>query len=156
MTGSTGAGPLMAGKAKAAAGVSNCVLLGQPNQRLSEGLRGWLQASFDSVFVVADRASLIEGAKRLRPALVVVDLALAEGRLEALLADLRREAPDSPALLLSDYEDASVDEAARAAGAAAVVHKAALAAELSAAVDAVLAKRSLNAPADERSGRLHS
>ena len=122
------------------------VLVGHAHQRLSEGLRGWLQASFDGVYMVADRTSLIEGAHRLQPVLVVVDLALAEGDVAALLAELQREAPHSPALLLSDYDDARVDDAALAAGAAGVVHKASLAADLSAAVEAVLAGRRFTSP----------
>lgn len=122
------------------------VLVGHPHQRLSEGLRGWLQASFDGVFMVGDRSSLIEGAQRLQPALLVVDIALAEGQLAALLAELRSHAPHSPALLLSDYDDAHIDAVALAAGAAGVVHKASLAAELLPAVEAVLAGRRFNAP----------
>lgn len=122
------------------------MLLAQPSPRLSEGLRGWLQASFGGVFIVADRASLIEGAQRLQPALLVVDLALAEGDLAALLAELQRQAPRSPTLLLSDYDDARIDAAALAAGAAAVVHKASLAAELLPAVEAALAGRRFSAP----------
>jgi DNA-binding NarL/FixJ family response regulator len=123
------------------------VLVGQPHQRLSDGLRGWLQASFGEVFMVADQPSLIEGAHRLQPALVIVDMALAEGRLASLLADLRLNAPSARTLLLSEYDDAGVDAAALAAGAAGVVHKSSLAAELPAAVDAVLAGRRFPPPA---------
>lgn len=121
------------------------VLVGHPHQRLSEGLRGWLQASFDGVFMVADRSSLIDGAQRLQPALLVVDLSLAEGDVAALLAELRNQAPHSPTLLLSDYDDARIDAAALAAGAAGVVHKASLADELLPAVEAVLAGRRFSA-----------
>lgn len=121
------------------------VLVGHPHQRLSEGLRGWLQASFDGVFMVADRSSLLDGAQRLQPALLVVDLSLAEGDVAALLAELRNQAPHSPTLLLSDYDDARIDAAALAAGAAGVVHKASLADELLPAVEAVLAGRRFSA-----------
>lgn len=122
------------------------VLVGQAHQRLSEGLRGWLQASFDGVYMVADRSSLIEGAHRLQPALVVADLALAEGDVAALLTELHHQAPHSPTLLLSDYDDARIDAAALAAGAAGVVHKSSLAADLSAAVEAALAGPPLDPP----------
>lgn len=122
------------------------VLVGQPHQRLSEGLRGWLQASFGEVFMVADRPSLIEGAHRLKPVLMIVDLALAEGRLESLLAELRQHAPHSRTLLLSEYDDAHVDAVALAAGAAGVVHKSSLAADLQGAVDAVLSGQNPIAP----------
>ena len=125
---------------------SGGVLVGHAHQRLSEGLRGWLQASFDGVYMVADRSSLIEGAHRLQPALLVVDLAFAEGDVAALLAELQSQAPHSPALLLSDYDDASIDAAALAAGAAGVVHKSSLAAELLPAVEAALAGRRFLAP----------
>ena len=125
---------------------SGGVLVGHAHQRLSEGLRGWLQASFDGVYMVADRSSLIEGAHRLQPVLLVVDLAFAEGDVAALLAELQSQAPHSPALLLSDYDDASIDAAALAAGAAGVVDKSSLAAELLPAVEAALAGRRFLAP----------
>lgn len=128
---------------------SGCVLLGQSHQRLSEGLRGWLQASFERVFIVADRASLLDGAKHLKPALVIVDLALAEGRLDSMLAELQQQAPGSPTLLLSDYDDVRADAAALAAGAAGVVHKSSVASDLSSAVDAVLAGRHFTSSSHE-------
>ena len=68
------------------------MLVGHAHQRLSEGLRAWLLASFEGVFMVADRPSLIDGAHKLQPALLVVDLALAEGDLAGLAAKLRRAA----------------------------------------------------------------
>jgi len=120
---------------------AGCALVGNAHPRLSEGLRAWLLASFERVFMVADRASLIDGAGKLQPVLVVVDAALAEGELAPLLAELHCRAPTSRTLLLSDYEDAPFEAAALAAGADGVVRKATLAADLSAAVDAVLAGR---------------
>ncbi len=120
---------------------SRCVLVGQGHQRLSDGLRGLLQASFESVFIVGDRLSLIDGAGKLQPALVVIDLALAGGELAALLAELRSRAPRSATLLLSDHDEARADAAILAAGADGVVHKASLGTELFSAVDAALAAR---------------
>lgn len=118
---------------------AGCALVCHAHQRVSEGLRGWLQASFEGVFMVADRPSLIAGAHKLQPALVVADVALAEGEAGALCSALRRSAPASRTLLLSDYDDPGVDAALLAAGADGVVHKASLAADLPAAIDAVLA-----------------
>lgn len=118
-----------------------CALVGHAQQHVSEGLRAWLQASFENVFMVADPPSLIEGARRLQPALLVVDLGLAEGDTARLLAELQRQAPGSRTLLLSDYDDPRAVSAALAAGAAGVVHKASLAADLATAVDTVLAGR---------------
>lgn len=124
-----------------------CVLVGHGHPRLSEGLRDWLQASFGGVFVVADRASLIAGAGKLQPQLLLVDLAMAEGDIGALTAELRRRAPHARTLLLSGYDDAQVDAVALAAGADGVVHKTSLAAELVDAIDAVLAGRRFARPA---------
>jgi DNA-binding NarL/FixJ family response regulator len=118
-----------------------CVLVAHGHQRLSEGLRGWLQASFEGVFVVADQSSLIEGAHKLQPALLVIDLALAGGELPTLLATLRTQAPRSRMLLLSEHDNPRADASILSAGADGVVHQATLAADLSSAVDAVLAGR---------------
>jgi DNA-binding NarL/FixJ family response regulator len=120
---------------------AGCVIVAQPGPRLSDGLRGWLQCSFEAVFVVADRPSLLAGAQHLQPALVLLDLTLAEGRLGVLLGELQQRAPASRTLVLSDHDDAAIDAATLAAGASGVVHKATLAAELWPAVDAVLAGR---------------
>jgi two-component system response regulator NreC len=123
-----------------------CVVVAHGHQRLSEGLRGWLQAMFAGVFVVADRSSLIEGAHKLQPALLVIDLALAGGELPKLLAELRGQSPGSRTLLLSDHDDARADASILSAGADGVVHTATLAADLSTAVDAVLAGRRFISP----------
>jgi DNA-binding NarL/FixJ family response regulator len=130
------------------------VLVGHAHQRLSEGLRHWLRASFDSVYMVGDRGSLVEGARKLQPALMVVDLALAQGDLPSLTAELHALAPASRMLLLSDHDDAGADAALLSAGADGVVHKAALAIELSAAVDTVLAGRRYGCAAPARPGDL--
>ena len=128
------------------------VLLGHAHQRLSEGLRHWLQASFEFVYLVGDRASLFDGALRLQPALTVVDLALAEGDLAALSAELHRRAPASRLLLISDHDDTNADAAALSAGVDGVVHKATLAAELAAAVDTVLASGRFVSPTAAQPG----
>ncbi|HMO49466.1 MAG TPA: response regulator [Rubrivivax sp.] len=131
------------------------VLLANPHPRLFDGLRGLLEASFEQVFMVADAPSLIEGARKLQPALAVVDLSLAAGRLGPLLAEVRTAAPRTRTLLLSDHDDAHVDAAALVAGADGIVCKARLAADLFDAVDAVLAGRRFSSPsarAEHRSG----
>ena len=117
------------------------VLVGHAQRRLSEGLRDLLQASFEGVFMVADRSSLVEGASRLQPMLIVFDLALAAGDVRALVDDLNRQSPVSRTLLLSGHDDRATDDAMLSAGADGVVHTALLATELPIAVDAVLAGR---------------
>jgi DNA-binding NarL/FixJ family response regulator len=123
-----------------------CALVGHEHQRLTEGLRRWLLDRFDSVFMVADAASLTAGASKLQPRLVVLDLSLAAGRLAPLLSELRQLAPHSRVLVLSDHDDTRVDWLILSDGADGVVHKTALASDLSPAVDAVLAGRRFGAP----------
>jgi DNA-binding NarL/FixJ family response regulator len=53
---------------------SSCVLLADRHHGLRDSVRGLLEAAFDSVFMVADEAALLEGARRLTPAVVVFDL----------------------------------------------------------------------------------
>ena len=117
------------------------VLIGHAQRRLSEGLRDLLRAWFDGVFMVADRPSLVEGASRLQPALIVFDLALAAGDVRALVGDLHRQSPVSRTLLLCGHDDPATDAAMLSAGADGVVHNASLATERPFAVDAVLAGR---------------
>ncbi len=45
----------------------SCVLLADRHHGLSEGVRGLLETEFGTVVMVADEASLLEGAVRLRP-----------------------------------------------------------------------------------------
>ena len=122
------------------------VLIGHAQRRLSEGLRDLLRAWFDGVFMVADRPSLVEGASRLQPALIVFDLALAAGDVRALVGDLHRQSPVSRTLLLCGHDDPATDGAMLSAGADGVVHNASLVTELPIAVDAVLAGRRYPSP----------
>ena len=114
-------------------------LVGHQHQRLTEGLRSRLLASFDGVFMVADATSLKAGARKLQPELIVVDLSLAAGRLGALLGELRQAAPHGRVLVLSDHDEPRVDALILSGGADGVVHKAALVSELAVAVDTLLA-----------------
>lgn len=97
--------------------------------------------------MVADEVSLMEGAERLLPALVVVDASLARKDLPDLLASIRGRAPNAKVLLLSLYDAPTVADAAIAAGADGVVLKRSLATDLLPAVDALLAGQRYISPA---------
>ena len=116
-----------------------CVLLAERHHRLSEGVRGLLETAFGGVFMVADQTSLMEGAERLSPALVVVDVSLAQGDIADLLHSIRERAPAAKVLLLSVHDEPAVASAAFAAGADGLVLKRAIATDLLPAVDALLA-----------------
>jgi DNA-binding NarL/FixJ family response regulator len=121
--------------------LSDCVLLADRHHGLSEGIRGLLETTFSSVFLVADETSLIEGARLLRPAVVVVDLSLGAGDVPGLMRELRARAPRAKVLLLSVHDEPSVLRSAVAAGADGIVLKRAIATDLLLAVDEVLAGR---------------
>ena len=118
---------------------TNCVLLADRHEGLRDSVRGLLEAEFETVFMVATEASLLEGAKRLKAEVAVVDLSLSEGDLPGLVARIRQRAPGTKVLLLSVHDERSVAEGAFAAGADAMVLKRCLITDLLPAVDAVLA-----------------
>jgi DNA-binding NarL/FixJ family response regulator len=113
----------------------SCVLLADRHHGLAEGVRGLLETSFGTVVMVADEASLLEAAIRLRPDVAVVDLSLAQdGSLDWLQA-LRQRCAGLKVIVLTVHDEQSVRRAAIEAGADAVVLKRAIATELLAAVD---------------------
>jgi DNA-binding NarL/FixJ family response regulator len=119
----------------------SCVLLADRHQDLSEGVRGLLGTVFEGVFAVADRNSLLEGAARIQPNVVVADLSLAGGDITGFVASLRRRAPGARVLLLTVHDEATVASGALLAGADGIVLTRAIATDLLAAVEAVLAGR---------------
>ena len=121
--------------------LSDCVLLADRHHGLSEGIRGLLETSFTSVFLVADETSLIEGVGLLRPAAVVVDLSLGAGDVPGLMRELRARSPGAKVLLLSVHDEPSILRSAVAAGADGIILKRAIATDLLPALDAILAGR---------------
>jgi DNA-binding NarL/FixJ family response regulator len=96
--------------------------------------------------MVADEASLLEGAARLQPPIVVLDLSFAGGDLCSLLGRLVDRSPDSKVLMLTVHDETAVAEAALAAGAQAVVLKSRLATDLLPAIDELRGSRRYLSP----------
>jgi DNA-binding NarL/FixJ family response regulator len=115
-----------------------CVLLADRHHGLTEGVRGLLETTFASVFVVNDEASLLKGTERLTPRLVIVDIALASGDLAGLVSRLIARSPHSKVLMLSVHDEPCVAQAAVRAGAHAVVLKRSIVTDLLPAIDALL------------------
>jgi DNA-binding NarL/FixJ family response regulator len=124
----------------------SCVLLADRHHGLRDSVRGLLETEFATVFMVADEASLLEGAEQLKPTVVVLDLSLAAGDLPRLLGRIGTQAPGAKVLLLSVHDERTVAESALTAGANAVVLKRCLATDLMPAVDALLAGRRYLSP----------
>jgi two-component system secretion response regulator SsrB len=120
----------------------SCVLLADRHHGLTEGVRGLLETAFGTVMMVADEASLLEGAGRLRPDVAIVDLSLAPGHGLGWLGTLRERCPGLKVIVLSVHDEQTVREAAIAAGADAFVLKRSIATDLLAAVEFVRGDRS--------------
>ena len=123
------------------AAATACVLIADPRSGLFERIRGLLESTFDQVFLVTDKSSLFEGAVRLQPTVIIMDLSYAAGNLTGLISELRGQAPAAKHLLLSVHDEPSVVEAAIGAGADGMVLKRAIGSDLMPAIDALLAGR---------------
>jgi DNA-binding NarL/FixJ family response regulator len=125
---------------------AKCVLLADRHHGLIEGVHGLLQTAFATVVMVADENSLVESADRMHPALIVVDLSLGSSGLSWLR---RLLAQDSAAkvIVLSVHDEPTVVRAVLEGGASGFVLKRAIASDLLAAVDAVLAGERYVSPA---------
>ena len=113
----------------------SCVLLADRHHGLTEGVRGLLETAFGTVVMVADEASLLEGAGRLRPDVAVVDLSLARDRSLDWLRALKDRCPGLKVIVLSVHDEPNVRRAALEAGADAFVLKRAIVTDLLPAVD---------------------
>jgi len=107
-------------------------------------VRGLLETAFGTVVMVADEASLLEGAVRLRPEVAIVDLSLARDSGLGWLRELRQRCPDLRVIVLSVHDEQSVYRAAMAAGADAFVLKRAIATDLLPVVDALAGAKRAN------------
>jgi len=115
--------------------LQSCVLLADRHHGVTEGVRSLLETAFGTVIMVADPASLLEGAGRIQPDVAVVELSLArEGDL-GWLGSLRQRCPSLKVVVLSVHDEQSVRRAAMEAGADAFVLKRAIATDLLPAID---------------------
>ena len=108
----------------------SCVLLADRHHGLTEGVRGLLETTFGTVVMVADEASLLEGAERIRPDVAIVDISLARDSGLGWLRALRQRCPAVKVIVLSVHDEQSVRRAAMDAGADSFVLKRAIATDL--------------------------
>jgi len=119
----------------------SCVLLADRHHGLTEGIRGLLKTEFQTVIMVSDETSLLEGAERLQPDVAVVDLSLARDNGLDWLRALRARCPELKVIIISVHDEHSVEVAAIQAGADAFVLKRAIATDLLPAVERVREER---------------
>jgi DNA-binding NarL/FixJ family response regulator len=124
--------------------VVRCVLLADRHHGLTEAVCGLLKTAFDAVVMVTDESSLLESAKRLQPAVAVVDLSLAPGTCLDWVKQLRFLCPNLKIILLSVHDEPSVKRLAIEVGVDGFVLKRDIASNLLAAVDAVSKRERTN------------
>jgi DNA-binding NarL/FixJ family response regulator len=117
----------------------SCVLLADRHHGLTEGVCGLLETAFGTVVMVADDASLLDAAVRLRPEVAIVDLSLARDSGLGWLRAVRQRCPDVKVIVLSVHDEESVRRAAMEAGADGFVLKRAIVTDLLPAIEAVRA-----------------
>jgi two-component system secretion response regulator SsrB len=100
-------------------------------------VRGLLETTFGTVVMVADEASLVDAADRIRPDVAVVDISLARDSGLGWLRALRQTCPDVKVIVLSVHDEECIRRAAMDAGADAFVLKRAIATDLLDAVEHV-------------------
>jgi two-component system secretion response regulator SsrB len=128
----------------------SCVLLADRHHNLTESVRGLLETSFGTVVMVADEASLLDAAIRLRPEVVVVDISPAHDSSLGWLRAVRQRCPDLKVIVLSVHDEQAVRRAAMEAGADAFILKRAIATDLLPALDLVRSGGTVEPPSDEK------
>jgi two-component system secretion response regulator SsrB len=131
----------------------SCVLLADRHHGLTEGMRGLLETAFETVIMVADETSLLEGANRIQPDVAVVDLSLARGSGLDWLRTLRERSPELHVIAISVHDEETVRRAAMEAGADGFVLKRAIATDLLPAVERAQERRRAALAANERGER---
>ena len=117
---------------------ASCAILADRHPALSEGVRDLLKSTFQTVYIVADGLSLKDGAKRLLPALVVLDMSLLGDNFTSVLKEIHTLSPETLVIALSVHDQASVARSALASGARGIVLKRCIGSEFLTAINAVL------------------
>jgi len=120
-----------------AAEKSGCVILADRHQNLLEGIRGLLEALFETVVMVADKRSLFEVIDKVRPDLAVVDLSLSPSAQVSIAGEMKKYYPELKFIILSVHDDPTAIDEVMSAGAAGFVLKRSVAVDLFEAVQRV-------------------
>ena len=114
---------------------NRCVVLADSHQDTLEGVRGLLEATFQTVMMVADKESLFEAVDRIRPELAVVDLSLRPHADTDVTRELKRRYPDLKFIILSIHDDSCAARSIIESGASGFVLKRCMGTDLFAAID---------------------
>ncbi len=114
------------------------MLLADNHQNMLEGVRNLLENLFETVFMVADEASLIEAAEKLNPDLIVADLSLPVTRELNIVRRIKTAFPKMKLIILSIHDEQAAFGECIEAGANGIVLKRRAVDDLVPAVEAVL------------------
>jgi len=114
------------------------VLLADNHQNMLEGVRNLLEDMFETVFMVADEASLIEAAEKLKPDLIVADLSLPVTKEINIVRRMMTAFPQIKLIILSIHDERAAFGECIEAGARGIVLKRRAVDDLVPAVEAVL------------------
>lgn len=114
------------------------VLLADNHQNMLESVRNLLEGLFETVFMVADEASLMEAAEKLDPDLIVADLSLPVTRELNIVRRIKMAFPEIKLIILSIHDEQAAFGECIEAGASGIVLKRRAVDDLIPAVEAVL------------------
>ena len=114
------------------------VILADSHQNMLGGVRNLLDGIFETVFMVADEASLIEAAEKLAPDLIVADLSLPVAHEINVARRLKKAFPLIKLIILSVHDEGSAVGECLVAGASGFVLKRTAVQDLVPAIERVL------------------
>ena len=122
------------------------VILADRHQNMLEGIRGLLEAMFETVVMVADKASLFDIAEKINPDLAVVDLSLPVSGEINIARQLKDKYPKLKIIILSVHDEQTVVSETMNSGISGFVLKRSVASDLFPAVDKVLGGKTFVSP----------
>jgi len=114
------------------------VLLADSHQNMLGSTTNLLEGIFDTVFMVADEASLIEAAKKLSPDLIVADLSLPVTSEINIVQRLKKAFPGIKLIILSIHDEGTAVGECLVAGASGFVLKRTAVDDLVPAIETVM------------------
>jgi len=123
------------------------VLLADDHRMVSEGLQSLLTDEFELVGMVEDGRAMVAAAKKLRPDVIVSDIAMPHLNGIDAMARLKKDNPDVKVVFLSMHQNAAYARRALQAGALGFVLKHSAPAELIMAIRAALKGKTFISPA---------
>lgn len=122
------------------------VLLADIHQNMLAGVRSVLESIFEKIFMVADEASLLDAAKKIKPDLIIADISLPVTAEINIARRLHKTFPETKLIILSVHDESSAINECMDAGAKGFVLKRTAVNDLVPAIEAVMQEDSYVSP----------